>query len=461
MSFKTPRGAVRGSVCLMIVVGFCVASEPESAFSFSFRQAGSFDAGPEPYQTFMVLHDVDSDGNLDLILSVYTGTPMTVFRGDGKGGFGPGTSLNGSVIPSSAVMADLDGDGDDDLVVGDSDASGFYSYLSRGDGTFAEGRYHSFEHELAMVATGDLNEDGKPDVATGKAVFLNSADGNLVLSTTFTVGGRWHVPFVKDYDGDGHLDIILSGDTDTELHFLHGRGDGTFEDPAEIPLDEGKVQGLADVDGDGETDLFTGSSGCCVRLGYGDGTFHDPVCNDIREWEVRAFADFDGDGRPEIVAASIEAEDPPPISLLRDGGNGAFVEESTIDLGLRVSAFAVGDLDGDGRVDFLARSATEVLVFLNEPFDAPRFARGDVNDDGKWNLTDAVAVLSYLFVSGPVPTCLQAADSNDDGSLDLTDAVVVLTYLFLGGSPPAPPFPDCGTDDTLDELSCLSREICP
>ena len=57
-------------------------------------------------------------------------------------------------------------------------------------------------------------------------------------------------------------------------------------------------------------------------------------------------------------------------------------------------------------------------------------------------------VLSYLFLGGATPSCLDAGDSDDSGRLDLTDAVHFLSYLFLGGAAPPAPFPGCGFDPT-------------
>jgi hypothetical protein len=85
------------------------------------------------------------------------------------------------------------------------------------------------------------------------------------------------------------------------------------------------------------------------------------------------------------------------------------------------------------------------------------FERGDADGDHRVNLTDAVFVLNYLFLSGPKPVCLDAADTNDDGRLNLTDGIYLLTHLFLAGPAPPQPFPGEGTDPTADGLDCSSR----
>jgi hypothetical protein len=69
-------------------------------------------------------------------------------------------------------------------------------------------------------------------------------------------------------------------------------------------------------------------------------------------------------------------------------------------------------------------------------------------------LTDAVAVLSVLFLGAPPLECADAGDVDDDGALGLTDAVVLLLHLFVSGPAPAPPgLGACGEDPTADALA--------
>lgn len=82
------------------------------------------------------------------------------------------------------------------------------------------------------------------------------------------------------------------------------------------------------------------------------------------------------------------------------------------------------------------------------------FIRGDANDDGAVDVSDAVNVLSALFIPGTPPlVCADAGDVNDDGAADVSDAIYLLSHLFIPGSPPPPaPFPDDGPDPTIDSL---------
>ncbi|HLU47922.1 MAG TPA: hypothetical protein VK116_07550, partial [Planctomycetota bacterium] len=92
----------------------------------------------------------------------------------------------------------------------------------------------------------------------------------------------------------------------------------------------------------------------------------------------------------------------------------------------------------------------------------PIFLRGDADASGALNLTDAIRILTFLFVGNVEVSCLDAADSDDSGALNLTDGIFVLNYLFVGLSPaPPPPFPECGPDPTDDSTACeVSQPNC-
>jgi hypothetical protein len=86
--------------------------------------------------------------------------------------------------------------------------------------------------------------------------------------------------------------------------------------------------------------------------------------------------------------------------------------------------------------------------------DGTLFVRGDSNDDGAVDLSDAVASLSHLFLGGPAPVCRDAADVNDDGILDISDPIGLLFSLFLGSVPLPDPRNVPGEDPTPDALDC-------
>lgn len=90
------------------------------------------------------------------------------------------------------------------------------------------------------------------------------------------------------------------------------------------------------------------------------------------------------------------------------------------------------------------------------------FVRGDADADGAADLSDAVAILRFLFLGSPKNDCSDAADVNDDGTVDISDPVRLLGYLFLGSERPPDPFTACGADPTSeDALGCITFRACP
>ena len=72
------------------------------------------------------------------------------------------------------------------------------------------------------------------------------------------------------------------------------------------------------------------------------------------------------------------------------------------------------------------------------------FLRGDFNRNGLIELIDAIQLLTWGFLNGSPPGCLELVDYQRDGSVSVTlEAILLLSYLFLQGDPPAGPFPDC------------------
>ncbi len=99
---------------------------------------------------------------------------------------------------------------------------------------------------------------------------------------------------------------------------------------------------------------------------------------------------------------------------------------------------------GDPQIPQLKLDVTYHLQVEECPA-AALFRRGDADSSGKIDLTDAVFVLSYLFLGGNGPACMDAADADSSAKIDLTDAVFTLSWLFLGGKDMGTPGPVCGT----------------
>ncbi len=83
------------------------------------------------------------------------------------------------------------------------------------------------------------------------------------------------------------------------------------------------------------------------------------------------------------------------------------------------------------------RATAGPAVLYREIPDA--FFRGDANNDGRVELTDAIFLLHALFRGGPAPDYPEAGDVDGNGATNLTDAIYLLRFLYAGGPrPPAP-----------------------
>ena len=125
------------------------------------------------------------------------------------------------------------------------------------------------------------------------------------------------------------------------------------------------------------------------------------------------------------------------------------------------STFLVGSTDIEvTAIDEAGNTTTEFFTVTVEECQAS-FLRGDTNDDGVYDISDAIYILGYIFSGAAEPTCMDALDENDDGQVQIADAIYHFTALFLSGPPPAAPWGSCGVDPTPDGLDCDSYQSCP
>ena len=156
-------------------------------------------------------------------------------------------------------------------------------------------------------------------------------------------------------------------------------------------------------------------------------------------------------------------------TLSSDGLTDIFVASIVLAVG-DVLDFAL-DADGSGNlaggidvVDGAGDECHQALRVrkLRQP-SGDDFRRGDSDGNGTLNITDAVRTLNWLFLGGPAPPCLDAADIDDSGDIVISDALGVLTCNFLcsGCCDPAPPGEVfCGPDPTADFLPTCNYSGC-
>ena len=91
----------------------------------------------------------------------------------------------------------------------------------------------------------------------------------------------------------------------------------------------------------------------------------------------------------------------------------------------------------------------------------PSFIRGDANNDSQVNIADGIWIVQMMFYGGRPTACRPAADANNDGNVSISDALYIINYRLQPGStnfplynPPAGPYPDCGTVETVTVEDC-------
>ncbi len=212
------------------------------------------------------------------------------------------------------------------------------------------------------VAVGDFNGDGKAGRRHRKirepdnvSVLLGDGTGGFTPApgSPITVGYAVAVA-VDDFNGDGKLDLAT-----TNGMVLLGDGTGKFTPAPGSPFPVGADPvsvAVGDFNGDGKPDLAIASSGgnnVTVLLGDGTGGFTaasgSPITVGLDPSSV-AVGDFNGDGRLDLTIANSSDN---TITVLLGDGTGRFMSASgsPIAVGLDPSSVAVGEFNGDGKPD--------------------------------------------------------------------------------------------------------------
>ena len=440
--------------------------------------------------------DLDGDGDLDLFLQERTGElmhfenvgtpgePRFVWRTD---------QYRDLEIGEWSRFIDFDRDGDLDLL-----AENPFSYVQyfRNEGTASEADFLAvgdsakevdgtplFADRQNIPSLNDIDCDGSWDLFLGRVdgtisryeTATTSADGaplfrfiedrfqgiEIVAAMAGSLHGANSMAFA-DMDDDGDLDFFWGDFFEASVLYLENTGSCSepillgeplpFEVEDSLETSGYNVPTLADVDSDGDLDLYVGVLGGAFNpnlttirnfLYYEqvDGRFSRRserfiYTVDVGSESIPTFTDLDADGDLDLLLSNkIDPNDTRTSRMYRFENVGTpreplFQERERLDLFTMYHyAPAMGDLDGDGDLDMLMGTWNKgVAFYINEgSAAAPDFVLADTT----------LVKLTRGSNSTPALT-----DVDGDGDLDLFigESSGELNFYRNVGTPQAPSF---------------------
>ena len=228
------------------------------------------------------------------------------------------------------------------------------------------------------------------------------------FSPVTSVSAGW-----SDYDGDGKIDLALSGwdGADSCKIYRNGGGGAFYDIKAELPGNMGASVAWADYNNDGRLDLgVNGWDGFNIYRNDCSGTFASVPPGIISRAKdgSTTWADYDNDGDMDLLVMGIYNNDqygyPVPVTKLYRNENEVFTDSGITFTQLKYPSASWGDYDADGNLD---------LAICGSASWGYRYTF-IYHNDGLGNLTDIAAPIVGVDHGN-----LAWADYDNDGDLDI------------------------------------------
>ena len=391
--------------------------------------------------------DYDQDGDLDVVVAgeFYKGNVHYIktkfYRNERNDKFKEVYTPVTNVFRGDYDWADYDLDGDPDMFITGQDPNGnFVSKLFRNNNRTTNFSlvYTGIPGVInGSVEWGDYDHDGDPDLLiTGESkkgtisrIYRNDRNNRFTDIRAGLPGVEYGTAKFADFDNDGDLDVLLSGQESTGeiITTLYKYDSGRF-----VPLNMGFVQlklsdiSWGDYDNDGDKDFVINGedkNGRFYTRLYNnvEGKYFTTVLPDIvavRSGSVD-WGDFDGDGDIDLLLTG-ESYNGAVSNVYRNDRNDIFTDIHAQLVKLYMSDGHFGDYDNDGDLDIVISGMSDNYRFIskiyrNDPIPKPKSAgKKDANniwDSKYYNYERAKRIYYFVYSSGYF-------DLNGDGKKD-------------------------------------------
>ena len=344
--------------------------------------------------------DLNGDGFLDIFTIGYSQGGDTLAKkyfNDSLGNFieVPEITVIG-LNPSSTVFADIDNDGDEDLFIIGNDIFGPVSNMYRNDGLgnfIQDINFPTFEMLYPMIVFEDINTDNYVDLIisgtssgfSNTKIFMNDGNGNfyenVLLPYPYSIANLSSIDYF-DVDNDTFRDILLTEQegltTNITTKIFKNDGLNNYIELTGQPFDSviGSNE-IADIDNDGDLDIFASGSYVYINLqstklylNDGNGNYTVDLNNSFQllTSAISTFSDFDGDNDQDLITSGYDINTSTYVTkLYLNDGSGLFsesIENSfSSDYNLQINAL---DLDNDSDIDLIMTSYGSSKILKND-----------------------------------------------------------------------------------------------